>query len=692
MAPGEMFGKFELERKLAVGGMAEIFLASVQGPEGFRKTVAIKRILPHLTEDSDFVTMFLDEARLVARFSHPNIVQIFELGAVDGRYFLAMEYVPGVSMSKVVKTCRKRGQPLPLEYAAKIVSYACEGLDYAHNFADADGTPLNLIHRDVSPQNLMLSYDGVVKVLDFGIAKAAGNLFQTRSSSLKGKAAYMSPEQITQKTGLDRRSDVFALGIVLFEFATGHRPFGGDTELELMMSIVQKEAPDPRELEPTVPAGLASILGRALAKDRDQRFPSCRALRTELEQLLIDRRVMVDTYALGGFLRELIPPGEVKVGMTLPTPSQPSLQAAQVDEALVKARTVTSKSRPGIPAPRPPPAGEDEPATLLTPSHVIQARLEGAPPPPPTPDATVRGAPVFSPAATPSGSQASRTRLRAPRKDSSLGMYLLGGLLVLLIGAGGGYLLLGDPEAGPTSSRDSGRDAGLSDPADRTDGGPQVASLGPGVVQPPEPAPDAGPPEAPADAPQADEPGPPADPPPASVANGGKRKKKKVTPPAVRPEPPRPEPVRPEPVKVATAEPRGKLLVDSRPWTNVTIDGTAYGTTPLGPVELEPGPHELELINKGSGIRVKKQIRILAGQTQRVMEKFDPAQIQVFVKPFGEVFVNGVSKGMTPLEGPITLYEGQHTVRVVNAQAGKEETRRVHLTAGQTQKLIFDLR
>jgi len=689
----EIFGKFELQRKLAVGGMAEIFLASVQGPEGFLKTVAIKRILPHLTEDQDFITMFLDEARLVARFNHPNIVQIYELGEVDGRYFLSMEFVHGVSMSKVLKACRKVERPLPLEYGAKIVSFACEGLDFAHNFADADGQPLNLIHRDVSPQNLMLSYDGVVKVLDFGIAKAAGNLFQTRASSLKGKAAYMSPEQITQKAGLDRRSDVFALGIVLYEFATGRRPFEADTELELMMSIVQKPCPDPRALNPTLPAAFTAILGRALAKDREQRYPSCRALRADLEQFLIDQRLMVDTYALSGFVRELIPPGDLRVGMTLPTPSRPSINREEVDGVLKGGRSDPGKPRPSPHTPtgrRPaPPVQEQEPATVLTPSKPISARLAAPAAPEPLAETTLREGTALPP--------------RARTGGLPLGWMMAGFVLLGLIGAGAAFLFLGGQDPEP---RGAGRDAGLQEPGG-VDAGPagiamevagRDAGAGPGQEpdgasgqEPPGTAPaDAGVAEAPPDA------GPAADA-GSQVAVGPAPNGKKPIPPhrkkRVDPTEPRPpvtvvDPPRP----VAVAEGKGKLVVDSRPWTNVSIDGTAYGTTPLGPVDLEAGLHEVELHNRASGIRVKKQLRILAGQTQRVMEKFGQGQIQVFVKPFGEVFVNGVSKGMTPLDGPVTLYEGTHTVRVINSKDGKEETRQVKLTAGQNQKLIFDLR
>ena len=238
----ESFGKYRLQRRLGVGGMAEVFLATAVGPEGFEKQVAIKRILPHLSEDPDFVTMFLDEARLVARFSHPNLVQIFDLGSVAGVFFLAMEYVNGVSLGRVLNACRAKNRRLPPDHSAKMVSMVCEGLEYAHNFTDLRGRPLNLIHRDVNPQNVMLSYDGTVKLLDFGIAKAAINLYRTRHSSIKGKAPYMSPEQIRGKKGLDRRSDVFSTGTMLFELLAGQKPFDGQTDFDLMTSILEDPA------------------------------------------------------------------------------------------------------------------------------------------------------------------------------------------------------------------------------------------------------------------------------------------------------------------------------------------------------------------------------------------------------------------------------------------------------------------
>ncbi len=710
----EQFGKYRLERKLAVGGMAEIFLATHQGPEGFQKHVAIKRILPHLTEDQDFVTMFLDEARLVARFNHPNIVQIFELGEVDGQYFLSMEFVHGVSMSKLLKAARKQARPLPLEYGAKVVSHACEGLEYAHSFSDADGTSLNLIHRDVSPQNLMLSYDGVVKVLDFGIAKAAGNIYQTRTSSLKGKAAYMSPEQITQKTGLDRRSDIFSLGIVLFEFATGKRPFGGDTELELMMSIVKKNAPDPRALEQTIPVELAAVIGRALHKDRQQRYQNCRELRQDLEELLLGRRLLVDNYTLGAFAREVIPPGDAGVGYSVPTPSRPPEAEPTT--------TPSPRSEPRAPAA----AGADAP-TVMTPSEQLRPVLEQQ-----QAAAVPAAGRESGPAPGAAAPEAAAPEPAAPapqRRRPWTGMLLV--LLLMAIGAGTGVLIFGDGWlAGGGGQSDSSPVAGAS--IEQPPGGSPPAAAGDG-----EPATGAAGDEAPAAADEVSEPeGEPEEPgspqqeataaeeqAPARPGNAAqssatrqpeadagqrsaneRRAKKRVKRrrrrtgvgrgrrPRTRPEPkPEPKP-RSAGDRVAAAAKPGFLVIDTRPWTNVQIDGAVYGATPLGPVELQPGMHEVVLANKAKGIRLTRSMRILPGQTQRLQEKFGRGLLQVFVKPFGEVFVNGVRRGMTPLDGPIKLYEGRHAVQVICKRTGKRQTRRVRIRPGATRKLIFDLR
>ncbi|MBN2493679.1 MAG: protein kinase [Deltaproteobacteria bacterium] len=329
----QVFGKYRLERRIAVGGMAEIFLATHAGPEGFRKKVAIKRVLAPFAQNEHFVTMFLDEARLAARFSHPNIVQIFDLGEVHGEYYLAMEYVHGASLSMLLKACSQTQVKIPAEIAVKTISMACEGLHYAHNFADEDGVPLNLIHRDISPQNIMLSYTGAVKLLDFGVAKAAINVYRTQATSMKGKIAYMSPEQISQKAPLDHRSDIFSLGCVLFELLSGARPFPGESELEMMRAIVDSPPQDIRRLTPEIPELLVPVLLRSLEKDREARYGSARELRNELEQFLVTQPAMVDSYALGDFLARQMPPADASPGKAPPEGLQrvlsPPMEAVQ---------------------------------------------------------------------------------------------------------------------------------------------------------------------------------------------------------------------------------------------------------------------------------------------------------------------------------------------------------------------------
>lgn len=662
----ERFGKYQLERKLAVGGMAEIFLATHQGPEGFKKNVAIKRILPHLTEDQDFTTMFLDEARLVARFNHPNIVQIFELGQVQKRYFLAMEYIHGQSMSKVLKACAKKKVPFPIEYGAKILSYACEGLDYAHNFTDADGTPLNLIHRDVSPQNIMLTYDGVVKVLDFGIAKAAGNLYQTRTSSLKGKAAYMSPEQITQKSGLDRRSDIFSLGIVLHEFATGKRPFDGDTELELMMSIVQKQANDPRTIDPNIPEELISIMLRALAKDRTKRYQNAREMRADLEHFLMSRRVMVDSYTLGSFLREVMPAGESLVGYSVPTPSRPSLQIEEEEKERSRPRQPGTGRRPAVP--------DDEAPTVLTPSEPMQPAVEE--------NRGGSAAPIGDAPTAPPG----------PRPEpSSKPAFFMGMLVVLVVALGGvaAWLAFGRVGNGRRGGNPvtTGQDAGIANngPADR--GAPDA---GGGLAAAADAGTGAGK-DGSNVAARAD-PGPPekvTHRPPRRRKKRRRRRRRRVAEPRPRHEPKQPDKKETE---VASTGP-GSLTIYSRPWTEVTIDGTSYGATPLdGPIELKPGVHVLQLANAAEGIRHRQRVKVQPGKDITIRKDFRKGFLQVFVKPFGDVYVNGKRKGLTPLDKPIQLYEGVHTLRVYCARTGKEETQKVHVDPGKTNTVKLDLR
>ena len=262
--------------------MAEIYLARMGGTDGFSKLVVVKRLLANMASDHEFIQMFLDEARINARLSHSNIVQVLELGEVDKQYFIAMEYVSGLSVAQVGKLATQRLGEVPQGVACGIVAQACAGLHHAHETKLPDGTEMGIIHRDVSPQNLLLTYEGFVKVVDFGIAKAEGRATQTRAGMVKGKFAYMSPEQCVGQP-LDRRTDIFALGIILFELCTSRRLFRRANTFDTYEAIIKCEVPDPRSVNPNVSEKIAAVILKALAKNRDDRFATAEAMQEALE-------------------------------------------------------------------------------------------------------------------------------------------------------------------------------------------------------------------------------------------------------------------------------------------------------------------------------------------------------------------------------------------------------------------------
>ncbi|MCA9554474.1 MAG: serine/threonine protein kinase, partial [Myxococcales bacterium] len=238
------FGKYRLEKRIATGGMAEVFLAHrLDEP---LKPLVIKRILPHLIKSGDFVQMFLDEARIAAQLSHPNVVGILDIGQVEGTYYLAMEYVHGEDIRRIYNRAYKLQRSLPLSHSIRVIADAALGLGHAHKLTDLAGQPLGLVHRDVSPQNILVTYDGEAKVVDFGIAKAANKVAETRAGVLKGKYSYMSPEQALGE-GIDHRTDIFALGIILYETTTGTRLFKRENELATLQAIIKCEYLPPSQ-------------------------------------------------------------------------------------------------------------------------------------------------------------------------------------------------------------------------------------------------------------------------------------------------------------------------------------------------------------------------------------------------------------------------------------------------------------
>jgi eukaryotic-like serine/threonine-protein kinase len=298
------FGRYTLIDRIAVGGMAEIFLARQAGLEGFEKNIVIKRIRPHLSKEPAFVKMFLNEAKLAAQLNHPNIVQIYDLGKIGESYFIAMEYVFGRDMRRIIPKADAMGIPFPMVYALKIASSVCEGLYFAHQRVDGYGQPLNIVHRDVTPENIFVSFDGAVKILDFGIAKAANQVEHTRAGEIKGKLSYMSPEQCMGKS-LDHRSDLFALGAVLYEWLTGFKLFTGESDAAVLKSITDGKIYAPSYFKADIPDPVEAIMMKALEKDRDRRYQNAWEMQFDIDRFLGQHEFTPSNIHLSNFLKQL---------------------------------------------------------------------------------------------------------------------------------------------------------------------------------------------------------------------------------------------------------------------------------------------------------------------------------------------------------------------------------------------------
>ena len=293
-----------LLKRIAIGGMAEVFRSKAFGAEGFEKLAAVKRMLPHLSSDSQFVDMFINEAKLAANLNHANIVQIYDFGCIDNLYFISMEYVHGKDIADIIRILRDRNLSAPLELACHIFIEVLNGLDYAHRLSDPYGTPLDLIHRDMSPHNVILSYEGEVKIADFGIAKATSTTVHTTGGVLKGKYSYMSPEQAHGKA-LDHRSDIFSLAICLYELLTLTKMFHAESDLSVLEMVRETKFVRPREVNESIPEELEDIMLKALEKNPDDRYATAGEMRDELERFLFSSNLHFSTAWLAGFMREI---------------------------------------------------------------------------------------------------------------------------------------------------------------------------------------------------------------------------------------------------------------------------------------------------------------------------------------------------------------------------------------------------
>jgi serine/threonine protein kinase len=547
---GAAIGRYSLVAKIAVGGMAEIWLARQAGPRGFEKVVVIKKVLEAFTHDPEFVEMFLDEARIAAQLNHPGIVQIYDLGEEAGSYFIAMEYIPGENLAAVVRAGNKAAKPLPLHLGMRMMSGAADALAHAHTKTGLNGKPLDVVHRDVSPQNLIITYDGVLKIVDFGIAKATTRASHTIGNQLKGKLSYLSPEQARGQP-VDARSDIFALGILLFEVATRTRLFHFEEPLKALKEIGGEEPlPTARGRNPEVPEALDAIISRALSRDVKARYQTARELQQALEEWLRTWPQPSGTTDVAGYMQELF--------------AERMAQRAQLFEQALHGDLTPSRFPPNI----------------MTGSRRSM------------PGGTVIERPP--------------ARAKRPRVVAAAVIALALGAVAALVWRGGGsrpaspglWDVTTDPPGAEVSvdgarqgtaplslELSPGRHEVVATLAGRQDasrvlnvsGGSEVQhlalALAPAALPPPVAAPATAPAPVPADAMKAKPAGPAA---------------------VVR---------------------RGKLSLDTSPWTRVFLNGKELGDTPLLEVTVPAGRHVLLLVNDSKNLKRSVEVEIEPGKT-----------------------------------------------------------------------------
>ncbi len=331
--------RYRVIEKLESGGMAEVFRAESEGLQGFRKQVAIKRVLPHLSSKKKFISMFLDEARLSAQLSHSNCVQVFDIGVGDSAFFIVMEFVDGANLKAIIEHLKKSGRDFPVEAAVHISLELCKGLAYAHELTDVNGVPLHIVHRDMSPPNVLITKHGEVKIVDFGLAKANSQLERSEPGIIKGKFSYLSPEAAMAQE-VDSRTDVFAVGIILWEILAGQRLFLGDSDFQTVKKVQAAAVPSITQINPRVPQELERIITRALAREPIQRYPTARALGMDLSKFLFKNGVPVTTFDIGTLVQ-----GAMRERQRY-RPVQTSIIDKLIEEALLEFTSLTDDKGP----------------------------------------------------------------------------------------------------------------------------------------------------------------------------------------------------------------------------------------------------------------------------------------------------------------------------------------------------------
>ncbi len=336
--------RYRVIKRLEAGGMAEVFLGEAASVQGFKKRVAIKRVLPHLAQNGNFIGMFLDEARLGARLNHANIVTVFDIGAADDTYFIVMEFIDGCNLKKIIESLRRHGRHFPTKEALFLCMEACRGLSYAHELRDEEGDEMNLVHRDVSPPNILISKRGEVKVTDFGLAKATTQLEKTDPGVVKGKFSYLSPEAALGEP-VDARADIFALGIVLWEMLAGRRLFLGETDYQTVKLVQQASVPSIAHLNTEVDLELEELLRKSLSRNPSDRYQSAREFGDALAGYLFSHQMKVTAYDIANLVKQTLAEGQ----KTQPSSQQQSIIDKLIQEELFRFTSLDDMSVSAVP-------------------------------------------------------------------------------------------------------------------------------------------------------------------------------------------------------------------------------------------------------------------------------------------------------------------------------------------------------
>ncbi len=580
----ETLGRYRLLALLATGGMAEIHLARQTGIQGFERLAVVKRILPHLAKEKRFLEMFFDEARIAAQLNHPNIVQIYELGQQGEQYYIAMEYLEGESLAYLVHEARRTGRRLPFELAAGIVAQVCDGLGYAHHMLDENGQPLHIVHRDVSPQNIIVLFAGAVKLVDFGIAKAATQAHQTRVGTLKGKLAYMSPEQCRSQE-LDARSDVFSLGAVLWELLARRRLFKRPDEAGVIHAIAYEPIPAIRAFHPEVPEALEAIALRALQRKPAERYPTASEMGEALHNFLRKTGAAAGPREIGAFASGVFSERartKKKLLEEIRKADGKPLSLGVLKPDTLESLPGSDESQSG----RPPPAHTGERLAAIANAIAEEVDEEADRPDVEeeekdySQEAATRRLRPFSP----------RVEAKPARRGIRAWLWALP-VAGLLLGAGlwWGLPASQPPQPSPTPPPDT-----------------VLPDAGPGAA-----AADAGAPTAPPAIENLADANPvPAD---GGVAAAGSPDFDDA---GAKPEPP----IDPPPVK-NSGPLTGLLKLDTDPWSDVYLGKRKLGTTPITGVRLPAGVHRLTLKNPELGIAKTIAVTVEAGRTVTVFRE-----------------------------------------------------------------------